>query len=303
MGYNFQQLVDNLFDGLYIVDNARTITYWNKAAEKITGYTADEVVGFRCMDGILVHVDDQGNNHCSGMCPLAHTLEDGSVREAEVFLHHKEGHRVPVWVRTTPLKDENGRIVGATELFTDLSNQSVISEKMRELEKRATLDKLTGLPNRGHIEPEIDARLAELKRYDTKFGVLFCDIDHFKNFNDNYGHDVGDAILKSVANTLKCNTRPFDVIGRWGGEEFVGVVRNVERDILCRVGERFRILVENTYIPNQDTNLNVTISIGATIAQATDTVETLVKRADQYLYESKLSGRNRLTADGQVCAT
>ncbi|MBN1655017.1 MAG: sensor domain-containing diguanylate cyclase [Deltaproteobacteria bacterium] len=302
MKYDFQQIVDNLFDGLYVVDNQRIITYWNKAAERITGYGADEVIGFSCKDDILVHVDDKGVGLCRGLCPLARTLRDSKVREAEVFLHHKAGHRVPVWVRITPLKDQDGRVIGAAELFTDLSNQSVIAERMRELEKLATLDRLTGLPNRNHIEPEIDVRLQEFRRYATVFGVMFCDIDRFKTFNDTYGHDVGDMVLKTVSNTLKHNIRPFDVIGRWGGEEFVGVVRNVDRDTLCTVGERWRMLVEKTYISHHGATLNVTVSIGATLAQSADTVETIVKRADQFLYESKHNGRNRLTAEGQTCS-
>jgi diguanylate cyclase (GGDEF)-like protein/PAS domain S-box-containing protein len=297
MTHDFKRVVDELFDGLYIVDNRRVITYWNKAAEEITGYRADEVVGFRCRDGILIHVDAKGQSLCRGMCPLAKSIEDGTYREAEIFLRHKEGHRVPVWARMTPLRDDRGALVGGIEVFTDLSDKSAISDKLRELERRATLDGLTGLPNRSHVEPEIEVRLQEVKRYQTPFGLLFCDIDHFKEFNDTYGHDVGDKVLRSVAATLRYNTRPFDLFGRWGGEEFVGIIRNVDRDILYRVGERCRVLVEKTYVPYEGADLYVTLSIGATIARTTDTVDTILKRADHFLYESKNCGRNRLTID------
>ena len=91
------------------------------------------------------------------------------------------------------------------------------------------------------------------------------DIDHFKKFNDTYGHDVGDQVLKYVANTLLKNSRPFDVMGRWGGEEFVGILRNVGLEQLEELGNRLRMLVESSYIASQDKTLHVTISMGATL--------------------------------------
>jgi diguanylate cyclase (GGDEF)-like protein/PAS domain S-box-containing protein len=300
MQHDYQQLLDNMFDGLYFVDRQRVITYWNKAAEKITGYLASEVIGRSCKDGILMHIDDKGRSLCKGMRPLAWTIGDGKPREAEIFLHHKEGHRVPVWVRVMPLKDENGAIIGGVELFSDLSNESIISERIRELERRAMLDRLTGLPNRNHLEPEIDGLLHEVKRYNAQFGVLFCDIDNFKSFNDTYGHDLGDTVLKTVARTLKFNTRPFDLFGRWGGEEFVGIIRNVNRDTLYLVGERCRVVVEKTLIPYNNTALNVTVSIGATTGRTVDTVDSVLKRADTLLYESKRNGRNRVTLESDA---
>jgi len=292
---SYSRILDNLYDGLYFVDRDRVIRYWNKAAERISGYTAAEVVGRSCSDNLLTHVDNNGHSLCLGMCPLAMTMADGEAREAEVFLHHKGGHRVPVSVRISTLTDTDGKVIGGVELFSDMSSFKSIENRIKELEEMALLDTLTRLANRNCIEKEILMRLEEKKRFGLPFGLLFMDIDHFKRFNDTYGHDVGDRVLRFVADTLVKNSRPFDMIGRWGGEEFIGIMRNVTSQQLGDLGNRLRVLVESAYLSLQDERLHISISIGATLVQRDDTMDSLIKRADTLLYESKRAGRNRLT--------
>ena len=288
-------VLENLHDGLYFTDTHRIITFWNHAAERITGYTAAEVLGRSCAANILVHVDTDGRSLCRGLCPLAMTMADSVGREAEVFLRHKDGHRVPVLVRTGPLKDRQGQVVGGIELFTDLSNILANNSRVRELEQLALLDNLTQLANRTYLLREIEARFEEMRRYGIPFGLLFMDIDFFKRFNDTYGHDVGDAVLKLVANTFVANSRAFDVYGRWGGEEFVGVIRSIDAEDLVVLGNRMRVLVNQSFLMHDEARLGVSISLGATVAKPDDTAESLIKRADQLLYRSKKEGRNRLT--------
>jgi len=292
---SYQRIVDNLHDGLYLVDRDRVITYWNKAAERISGFAADEVIGRHCSDNILTHIDGDGNSLCTGMCPLAATMADGTSRETEIYMHHKDGHRIPVSVRISTLTDRDGTITGGVELFTDVSDQAANALRVKELEKMALLDNLTQLANRNYIERELHGRLEEKRRYDVPFGILFMDIDHFKKVNDTYGHDVGDAVLKFVANTFVANARPFDLYGRWGGEEFIGVIRNIGSKNLEQLGNRLRLLIERSYLMHGDEKLHVTISTGATLVNEGDTIDSLVKRADTLLYRSKEAGRNRLT--------
>ncbi len=291
----FVSIVENLHDGLYFVTKDRIITFWNKAAEKITGYSADEVVGKSCSENVLTHVDGDGNNLCAGMCHLAETISDGKPRDAELYLHHKDGHRVPVSVRVSTLRDKDGTILGAIELFTDISHQAANKLRIKELEKLALLDNLTQLANRNYIEKEIQGMFEEKKRLNIPFGILFIDIDHFKQFNDQYGHDLGDKVLKLVANTLIANTRPFDLYGRWGGEEFVGIIRDTDREKLELLGNRISSLIQNAYLLHDNEKLQVTISIGATLADENETIDSLMKRADALLYKSKSCGRNCLT--------
>lgn len=293
--HSFRLIVDNLYEGVYFVDRNRVITYWNKAAEEITGYAAEEVVGHHCHDNILNHIDGKGNQLCFGLCPLAATMRNREPQEAEVYLHHKEGHRVPVSVRVSPLYDESGEVVGGIELFSDISNRSANQLKIEELEELAFIDGVTRIANRAYLDSELISRIEEHRRYGVPFGLLFMDIDHFKSFNDSYGHDVGDRVLKVVADTLLSSSRPFDTFGRWGGEEFLGIVRNVDATILSNLGDRLREAVAGGYVTHNGENLHVTISIGATVVAPGDTPESVIKRADQGLYRSKGEGRNRLT--------
>jgi diguanylate cyclase (GGDEF)-like protein/PAS domain S-box-containing protein len=290
----YKTLLDNLYDGVYFVDPLRTITYWNKGAERITGYTATEVVGKRCSDNILMHSDKDGNILCLSACPLAETIADGGVRSTEVFLRHKDGHRVPVTVRVAPIGDAAGATVGGVEIFTDNTPPAVALERLAELERLAFLDSLTGIANRRYAEIALNARIEELQRYGWQFGVLFIDIDHFKDCNDRCGHDVGDEVLKMVARTLQNSVRSFDVVSRWGGEEYVAVIANVEGDELIRTANRCRALVEQSRVP-ADASLRITVSIGVTLARVDDTTASIIKRADQLMYKSKGAGRNRVT--------
>lgn len=294
---NYRDIIDNLYDGLYFVDQERVITYWNKAAEKISGFKDSEILGKSCSDNILCHVDKDGNSLCKGMCPLATTITDKIPREAEVYMRHKDGHRIPVSVRVNPLINEEGKVIGGIELFSDISNKVANQLKIKELEKLAFLDNLTQLANRNFINKEIQSRFEEQKRYDITFGIFFIDIDHFKVFNDTYGHDVGDKVLKFIANTFIANARPFDLYGRWGGEEFIGIIRNINSRNLEALGNRLRMLTEKSYLLYDNEKLSVTISIGATLVNTNDTIESLIKRADTLLYKSKSSGRNCLTID------
>ncbi len=140
----------------------------------------------------------------------------------------------------------------------------------------------------------LSSRLDELRRYGWPFGLLFIDIDNFKDVNDSHGHEVGDKALRVVAMTLLKSLRPFDFLGRWAGDEFLALIVNVGRDDLATVAERARMLVENSLVEGPARGLRVTVSVGAALAHSDDTVDQLVARSDALMYEGKLAGRNRV---------
>lgn len=295
MKLDCKALLADISDGVYFTDRSRKIIYWNNTAERITGFRAAEVTGYHCHDNILNHVDHKGRNLCQFSCPLARTIKDRQPHESDLFLHHKQGHRIPIRARTIPLFDEKNDVTGAAEFFTDASSHESMHQRIAELEQLALLDPLTQLPNRHHLEPEIDSRFNELQRMGFVFGLLFMDIDRFKDFNDSYGHATGDKVLKTVAHTFNATIRPYDLVGRWGGEEFLGVIRNVEIGKLKEIGNRLRVLVNRSTVEFNHQQLSVTISVGATLATMDDSRETLIDRADRLMYRSKKDGGNRLT--------
>jgi diguanylate cyclase (GGDEF)-like protein/PAS domain S-box-containing protein len=293
----FKKVLNTLYEGVYLVDTKRHITFWNRKAKEITGYSVKDVIGKKCSDGLLIHITEDGKNQCGVSCPLRAAIEGEKQTERSVFLRHKDGHRIPVSLKTMPLIDGSGKIRGAVEIFRDDSTENYLNEKLTELEKqteKALYDPLTNLPNRKFLEGNLAARFDEMKRYEWKFGLLFIDIDHFKDINDTYGHTVGDRVLQMVSSTLQKNARPSDIIGRWGGEEFVAIIVNVDEKHLGKVAERFRILVAGSGFPFEKAAVRVTISIGGTIAKPADSIESLIKRADRLMYKSKKSGRDRI---------
>lgn len=116
--YN-DNLIPHLYEGVYVVDKNRKIIFWNEGSERITGYSKEEVVNSFCYQNILQHVDHNGKQLCLEGCPLNETLQDGIIREAHVFLKHKDGYRIPITVKTLPIYDSEQNIVAAIEVFTD----------------------------------------------------------------------------------------------------------------------------------------------------------------------------------------
>jgi len=288
----YKKIIDHIYDGVYLVDNNRIIKYWNKSAERISGFSKEEVIDSSCADNILCHVDYNGNNLCKHMCPLAKSLIDGQSRTAELYLHHKKGHRVPVSIRISPIINKRGEISGAVEIFNDMTSSMVNELRLKELEQIALMDPLTKLGNRYYIERELKLKLEEFNRYNTLFGVMFMDIDKFKDINDRYGHLVGDKVLKLVADTLIANSRPFDIYGRWGGDEFIGVIRNINEETLTELTKRIIVAIRTSFILYNNEKIHLSISIGETLFRKNDTMESLLARVDSTLYKCKDLGRD-----------
>jgi diguanylate cyclase (GGDEF)-like protein/PAS domain S-box-containing protein len=294
---DYKAILDSLHDGVYFVDRQMRIIYWNSAAERITGYSAGEVMASPCSDNIRMHVDEAGKALCKEGCPLAATLQDGQSRDALILLRHKAGHQVPIDVRVTPQKNDRGETVGAIELFANASAHVTLKLQLEELKRLVLLDSLTQLPNRRYLESQINSSFALFRRGTVPFGFLFFDIDYFKRFNDQYGHDVGDLALQTIAKTLRGAVRPFDSIGRWGGEEFAAVLPNVDGKTLAVAAGRLRLLVSRSSVEAKAAQLAITVSVGGTVARADDSVASLVKRADTLMYRSKEKGRDCVTIE------
>ena len=289
-----RQLLDQLFDGVYFVNAERRITHWNAGAERITGYAAAEVVGQHCYDGLLCHVDEDGTSLCESMCVLQQALDSEAPTERLVFLRHARGHRIPVLVRTAVLRDAEGKVTGALEVFSDDSRARELLVRAREAERLAQVDALTGLANRRAIDRRWDELSAGVTAEHT-FGVILLDIDHFKRFNDQYGHAMGDDVLRIVAQTLIENLRRVDLAGRWGGEEFIVLLPDATEALLVRVAERLRTMIARSAVMGPGGPLSVTASFGVTLVAPGDTRESVMARVDALLYRSKDAGRHRVS--------
>ena len=167
---------------------------------------------------------------------------------------------------------------------------------VEELKVLAYYDELTGLPNRRYLDSILESRFLEFENLNLSFGLLFMDIDNFRNFNNTYGHDIGDKVLKVVANTFVSAIRKTDFIGRWGGEEFIGIFPMANKAELEIIGEKIRALVEKSVLREENGNrYSITVSIGGAVLTEEDDIKSIVKRADENMYISKKSGKNMVT--------
>jgi diguanylate cyclase (GGDEF)-like protein/PAS domain S-box-containing protein len=292
----YKDLIDNLFDGVYFVDRHRVITFWNKGAERITGYSANQVIGHSCRDNLLNHVTANGVVLCAKQCPLAACMDDGLVRQADVFLHHADGFRLPVFIRAAPIHDSQGNIIGAVETFSSDNALASLRHELRELRYSVQTDPLTQVRNRQYLERHLHTLVANHTLHAGEIGIVFIDVDHFKQINDSHGHGVGDQVLRMVAATLKHNVRKTDVLGRWGGEEFVAIISDIASlDELHLIAEKLKTLIEYSRLDLEAVSVTTTVSVGATLLRPNDTVESAVQRADLLMYHSKKNGRNRVS--------
>ena len=291
----YKRILDSIYDGVYLVDPDRRIIYWNSGAERITGYRADEAMGRRCQDNFLVHLDEQGNSLCHDGCPLSWTMANEQPLETEVYLQHRDGYRVPISVRASPIRDGTGRVVGAVEVFSDNSRIAAMTDLNKELQQLSLLDHSTEVGNRRFLEQQLMARLNEQDRYGWRVGVLFVDVDNLKEINDRNDHIVGDRVIRMVARTLVNGIRSFDTVGRWGGDEFVVLIVNVDERQLHDVGEKLRRLIESSGLTEGEETIQVTVSVGGVLAAAGENPEAVIRRADRLMLASKTAGRNRVT--------
>tara|TARA_R110002072_G_scaffold129466_1_gene267978 strand:+ start:8066 stop:9433 length:1368 start_codon:yes stop_codon:yes gene_type:complete len=194
--------------------------------------------------------------------------------------------------------------VDRQELMARVRTQTRRSRYIDLLRKRvdrglelSVIDQLTGLYNRRYMVSQLQQLMHRSVRGGKPVSVVMCDIDHFKSVNDTYGHDVGDEVLVEVANRLRENVRPMDVVCRPGGEEFLVIMPDTPGDLACAAGERIRraIASQSFEVSGGRREISITLSAGvSTIAGEHDTMADLTKRADTALYQAKSAGRNRV---------
>jgi diguanylate cyclase (GGDEF)-like protein/PAS domain S-box-containing protein len=290
-----KDILEGLLEGLYVADRERKIIYWNQAAERLTGYKAEEVLGKQCSDNFLMQVDCSGCLLCGGECPVSLTLKDGRPRREEVYFHHRSGHKIPVEIMVGPIRGRDSEVIGAVELFHDNSRQRAVRERAKALAKFAFLDPTSQVGNRRYLEQQLAQHLDEYSKRGIPFGIIMADLDEFKAINDTYGHAIGDAALVSVGKTLSNCFRASDAVGRWGGDEFMAILLGITKESLTRASEKFRSLVAQSTLRMDGRLIRVTVSVGGAIVDPGDSRESLMKRVDHHLYASKGAGRNRVS--------
>lgn len=284
----FRAMSNSSHDALIIIDADDTITFWNPAAVRMFGFTGKEMIG-RKMHDVIVPSDKRHEAReglkgfkTSGRGPI---LE--SVREVEAL--RKSGENFPVELSVASFKLK-GRWF-AVGSIRDITQRKAAES---ELTRLATTDALTGIMNRRQFMKLAGTEMERYLRYGTIFTLLMCDIDHFKQINDTWGHDVGDLVLKTFTETVAREFRVSDYFARIGGEEFVVLLTESNMEKGGETAERVREKVKAITFEKYD-GLRFTLSIGvAEVNQTLHSLELLLKSADDALYKAKEGGRDRV---------
>lgn len=268
--------------GLILLDTKGRALHINQTACHMLGYSEEELLGKVVHDIIHIH---RGDIH---ECPIYKATVEVRPLDYDDSFMRKDGSFLDVHIKVRPIFIDS-RFSGSVILFYDISERK---KKEEELYRLATTDLLTGLYNRRFMQDQLMQAKHMEERHSLPFSLLLLDVDNFKKLNDTYGHEMGDKVLKAVAEDIRKNLRKTDIPSRWGGEEFLILLENADLQEAVSVAERIRKEVESTPLEG---HIKVTVSIGVASYSKDEDINSLIKRADEALYRAKASGKNRVS--------
>lgn len=283
-------ILDNANDAYVCMDADGIVKAWNKQAEHIFGWADEEAIGRR-LDKLIIPNELQ-QAHQAGMRRFA--LEKTSEmmgKRIELDGMRKDGTRIPIELQVNVLE------INSHTLFTSFLRDITDRKQLESLLKNeARNDPLTGLPNRRKLEEILPIAVQRAKANQTALSILFVDLDGFKLINDTYGHNVGDMLLREVANRIDKSTRQSDTVARYAGDEFIIVLEGISHvSVTTRIAEKILQTISEPFHFNQIV-LNVTVSIGIAYYTSENSQETqaseLIRQADKAMYTAKKNGKN-----------
>lgn len=268
-----------------IANNEGIVTHVSEATCQISQFSKEELVGHSHMK---MHHPDYSENFFS---EIGEKIKAGETWEGEVHNIKKDGS--DYWVESiiSPIYSKRGKLNGFQAICVDITDKKRIKEM-------AVKDQLTGLYNRFKLIEVLEYELEQSRRYQSPFSVILLDVDDFKHINDNLGHQEGDRVLCGIAQATKEQVRSADTLGRWGGEEFLVVLPKTDIAGAVLVAEKICQAVANSELSSE----RVTVSVGVSTFRGDDTIDLVVKRADEAMYRAKGDGKNCVRTDEGVSA-
>lgn len=280
----FRAIAETAVDAVILADGNGGIIFSNKGAQTMFGYSEEEILGKPLT---VLMPERYREDHQKGIERLKMTGESKYIGgTSEMHGLRKDGSEFPIELAVSMWKAR-----GETFYSGIVRNITRRRHLEHELKRLATTDRLTQAFNRTKFNEVINKEMERAKRYRHPLSMIMFDIDHFKEVNDTYGHAVGDFVLQTLTKIVGKNLRESDYLVRWGGEEFIIITPETDIEKTRVLAERVRRAIE---IHNFDRSGQITVSFGVTAYRADDTEDTIVKRADDAMYEAKKKGRNRV---------
>jgi len=291
----YQTVLDGLETGVYIVDRNRRIRFWNHGAEQITGYLRQDVVGRFLRDHLLITGDDAKNLDSEPDDPINLVFRDGKPSILDVSILHKDGYRVPIVLRTSPIRSSHGGVIGATESFEKNRTASESTRRQSGLADFGCLDAVTGVAARSFMETQLRENLITFAEHNTPFGILLVKVDHMDEFRASRGPGIVPTILRVIAQSIENCVRPTDRVGCWGENQFIAILLECRESEVSLVGERVRRMIGRAEIEWWGDKFSVTSPVGGAGCRNGDDPDLLLARAAASLQESIGKGGNCVT--------
>lgn len=289
--------LEESFDGFYVLNANREFIVWSRGLERVLDRPARNMLGRRWEPDMFGYAGELGQPLSELEIPIQQAWQNQTTQTGAMRVKQSPEVWLDVEIQTIPLLDEQGRLLGAAELYRDLQQTHNLPDDYKELKLAASRDPLTSVANRGELESQLDLLFDDYN--DSKdaepFCAIFLDIDFFKNINDTFGHTAGDQVLVDIARMMRQESYSGELVGRYGGEEFVILCPATTLDQAVRRAERLRESLENAKIGGIS-NYRVTASFGVAQVERKDSPQTLLDRADRALYQAKNTGRNKTVA-------
>ncbi len=283
-------------DGVVFVDSNCRIQVWNQTLEMMTGLMARKVDQLELTPSLFGLADAFGTPIQMKNDPIHECMRSRKTRTGDYKLVGRSGREVKVEMTCAPVIDGNQQVCGAVIMVHDTSAQLDLQRQLKDLYEFSMLDPLTQVANRAEFERALDEFVQAKSTSGFECSLIICDIDFFKQINDNYNHHIGDKTLVSFASLLKQYVRSQDVVARYGGEEFVILCANCDRDSAMERAEEIRKALRSTPQPMLDGKY-ITASFGVSQLRDQDSATDFFVRADTALLHAKEAGRNRVMAE------
>ena len=288
-----EKLIEAMLDGVVFVDAQAKITLWSKGTERLTGVTSEAAVG-RILTPTLLDMCTQTDHRIDdSACPVAKSLITSTQLRQRLLVMGRQGKHVAIDLHAIPVHSPDAVLQGATVLLHDAQPEASLEEKCEALHAEVTKDPMTKVANRAEFDRMLALFIEAHKQAKLPCSLIMCDIDHFKNVNDTYGHQAGDEAIIAMANLLSTLSRSGDLVARYGGEEFAVLCADCTNADGARRAEQFRRKLAETQFASLG-NKRITASFGVTELQAGDTPETMLRRSDRALLMAKEQGRNQV---------
>lgn len=284
------QIVESISEGVYFINEAGVITYWNKGAEDLTGYRRQDVMGRECH--FLQYCAPNARKFAVEETPLIATVRSGQPRTATVFLLHEQGHRIPAWITCTPVFDEKQKCVGAVEVFDRSATSPVRQRRRRDFNDAQFLHPATGVRNRILTKARIEEAIEFSKVKRRLTGLLYVNIDGLHQITLQLGPEGGNRALRMVGQTMDNCLRVTDYVGHWEDDRFVVILDIKQPQDLELVAARMRGLIEKSGFTWWGSFIHVTASTGATLVRGEDTANSAVLRASELALKAVAAGGN-----------